>query len=70
MRTNIVIDDRLMAEALEVSSLPSKRAAVEAGLRLVIAVNGQSAIRKMKGKVHWEGDLEEMRLSRVMEPGS
>ena len=70
MRTNIVIDDRLMDKALKVSSLPSKRAAVEAGLRLVIAVNRQAGIRRLKGKVRWEGNLEELRLSRTAEPGS
>ncbi len=69
MRTNIVIDDRLMEEALKVSRLPTKRAAVEAGLRLIIAVHGQAAFRTLKGKVHWEGDLDEQRLSRVAEPG-
>jgi Arc/MetJ family transcription regulator len=69
MRTNIVIDDRLMAEAIKVSKLPTKRAAVEAGLRLIIAVHGQGAIRDLKGKVRWEGNLDESRMSRVAEPG-
>ncbi len=69
MRTNIVIDDRLIAEAIKVSKLPTKRAAVEAGLRLIIAVHGQAAIRDLKGKVRWEGNLDELRMSRVAEPG-
>jgi Arc/MetJ family transcription regulator len=69
MRTNIVIDDELMAEAIRLSKLPSKRAAVEAGFRLVVAVNRQAAIRKLKGTVRWEGNLEEQRLSRVAERG-
>lgn len=68
MRTNIVIDDDLMAKALRASRLPTKRAAVEAGLRLIIAVSAQGAIRSLKGKVRWEGDLEASRRSRMVEP--
>jgi Arc/MetJ family transcription regulator len=68
MRTNIVIDDELMAKALRASGLPTKRAAVEAGLRLIVAVAGQGAIRSLRGTVGWEGDLEESRRSRVAVP--
>ncbi len=61
MRTNVVIDDRLMSEALRASGFRTKRAAIEAGLRLLVQVNSQKKLRKLKGKVAWEGDLEEMR---------
>jgi Arc/MetJ family transcription regulator len=65
MRTNIVIDDRLMRDAMKASGLPTKRAAVEAGLRLLLQVNAQTGIRRLRGKVEWKGDIGEMRTSRV-----
>ena len=65
MRTNIVIDDNLMRKAMEATGLPSKRAVVEAGLRLLIQVKAQADIRHLRGKVKWEGNLDEMRASRV-----
>lgn len=61
MRTNIVIDDKLMADALETSGLRTKKEAVELGLRLLIQRNKQQAIRKLRGQLKWEGDLDEMR---------
>jgi Arc/MetJ family transcription regulator len=64
MRTNIVIDDGLMRRALRASGLKTKRAAVEKGLRLLEQVHRQTAIRRLRGKVRWEGDLEQMRRGR------
>ena len=64
MRTNIVIDDELMSEALRVSGLSTKRDAVEQGLRLLVRLNKQQEIRKLRGKLKWEGDLDEMRSAR------
>ena len=64
MRTNIDIEDALMAEALRRSGLPTKRAAVEEGLRLLIQTRRQTAIRKLRGKIRWEGDLDAMRTDR------
>lgn len=61
MRTNIVIDDQLMAEALKASGCETKKDAVEHGLRLLVQRNRQQAIRQLRGKVKWEGDLDEMR---------
>lgn len=61
MRTNIDIDDDLMAEALRCSKAPTKRAAVEEGLRLLIQTRRQGGLRKLRGKVKWEGDLDAMR---------
>ena len=63
MRTNIEIDDDLMDEALRRSGAPTKRAAVEEGLRLLIQTRRQTGIRRLRGKVRWEGDLDEMRSS-------
>lgn len=61
MRTNIVIDDRLMAEALRLTGAASKREAVELGLRTLIRLQKQSRLRKHRGKLPWQGDLEAMR---------
>jgi Arc/MetJ family transcription regulator len=64
MRTNIEIDDRLMREALRSSGARTKRATVEAGLRLLVQVCRQDGIRRLRGKVRWEGDLNESRRGR------
>lgn len=61
MRTNIVIDDALMNDALKATGLNTKKDAVEQGLRLLIQRNKQQAIRKLRGKLKWEDDLDEMR---------
>ena len=61
MRTNIEIDDKLMAAVLKATGLPSKRAAVEEGLRLLLQINRQKRIRSLFGKVRWEGNLDESR---------
>ncbi|CBL45108.1 Conserved hypothetical protein [gamma proteobacterium HdN1] len=61
MRTNIVIDDELMATALKASGLQTKKEVVEQGLKLLIRLKSQQAIRGLRGKVKWEGDLDEMR---------
>ena len=65
MRTNIDIDDRLMREAMRSSGARTKRAAVEQGLRLLIQTRGQKSIRRLRGKVSWEGNLEVSRQGRV-----
>jgi len=62
MRTNIVIDDNLMNEAIEISQLKTKRAVVERGLRLLIQTKKQEHIKKLRGKLKWDGDLDKMRL--------
>jgi len=65
MRTNIVIDDRLMERAMRASGLKTKRAAVEAGLELLIRVKAQAGLRRLRGKVSWEGNLDELRAARA-----
>lgn len=67
MRTNIDIDDELMRQAMRRSGARTKKATVEAGLRLLVKTYSQTAIRRLKGKVQWEGDLNESRLGRVLE---
>ncbi len=61
VRTNIVIDDQLMADALKATGFSTKKEAVEEGLKLLIRRNKQQEIRKLRGKLKWEGDLDEMR---------
>ena len=65
MRTNIEIDDRLMRQAMRCSGARTKKAAVEAGLRLLAETHAQDSIRQLRGKVMWEGDLNESRKSRT-----
>jgi Arc/MetJ family transcription regulator len=65
MRTNIDIDDRLMLKAMRSSGARTKKAAVEAGLRLLAETHAQGSIRRLRGKIRWVGDLEKSRLSRV-----
>jgi len=65
MRTNIDIDDDLMRQAMRSSGARTKRAVVEEGLRLLIRTRGQASIRRLRGQVAWEGDLEKSRLGRV-----
>ena len=67
MRTNIVIDDELMKRAMRVSGASTKREAVERGLELMVRLEEQEkAIRSLRGKVHWEGDLKAMRRDRKL----
>jgi Arc/MetJ family transcription regulator len=64
MRTNIVIDDQLMKRAMRASGAKTKREAVETALRLMVGLKQQEAIRRLRGKLKWEGDLEAMRRDR------
>ena len=64
MRTNGVIDDKLMADALKASGARSKREAVELGLKTLLQVGRQAEVRRLKGKVNWTGDLEAMRRDK------
>lgn len=61
MRTNIEIDDSLMANALKATGLTTKKEAVELGLKALIKLNKQASIRALRGKLKWEGDLDDMR---------
>jgi Arc/MetJ family transcription regulator len=61
MRTNIVIDDNLMHEALKLTGARTKKEVVELGLRTLVQLKHQERIKRYKGKLKWEGDLEQMR---------
>ena len=67
MRTNVEIDDELMRRAMKASGKATKKAAVEEALRLVVQLKKQEGILKLFGKVQWDGDLNAMRQSRVLE---
>lgn len=64
MRTNIVIDDHLMEDAFKATGVKTKREVVELGLKLLIKLNKQQEIRKLRGKLKWEGDLDSSRAAR------
>jgi Arc/MetJ family transcription regulator len=65
MRTNIEIDDALLAQAMTASGLSTKRATVEESLRLLVRLHEQvKAVADLKG-LGWEGDLNEMRQGRA-----
>jgi len=64
MRTNIEIDDTLMRKAMGATGLKTKRGVVEEGLRVLVRLKQQEKIRELRGKVRWDGDLNEMRLGR------
>ncbi|WP_068637569.1 type II toxin-antitoxin system VapB family antitoxin [Thauera butanivorans] len=64
MRTNIVIDDTLMNETLRATGLKTKREAVELGLRTLLRLRQQEEIRRFRGKLNWQGDLDSMRSDK------
>jgi Arc/MetJ family transcription regulator len=64
MRTNIVIDDKLMRDTLRATGLKTKREAVEEGLRVLLRLKKQVGIRRLRGKLDWQGDLDVMRSDR------
>ncbi|MFA6312948.1 MAG: type II toxin-antitoxin system VapB family antitoxin [Sterolibacterium sp.] len=64
MRTNIVIDDKLMQQAASLTKLPTKREIVETGLRMLIQIKRQELIRAVRGKLKWSGDLDSSRTDR------
>ena len=66
MRTNIVINDALMTEAMHLTGIKTKREVVEEALRLLIRTTQQKAVLGLRGKIRWDGDLQEMRQGRFM----
>jgi Arc/MetJ family transcription regulator len=67
VRTNIIIDDKLMQDTLRATGLKTKRAAVETGLRTLLRLRRQENIRRFRGKLDWQGDLDQMRVDRSAE---
>lgn len=64
MRTNIVIDDELMNRVLKITGIRTKREAVEMGLKALLRLERQEQIRDYRGKLDWEGDLDQQRADR------
>ena len=64
MRTNIVIDEKLMKETLRLTGLRTMREAVELGLRTIVRLRKQEELRRFRGKLPWQGDLDAMRSDR------
>jgi Arc/MetJ family transcription regulator len=66
MRTNIIIDDRLMNEAMRLTGITTKREVVEKALQVLVRNAGQSAVLALEGKIHWGEDLYQMRQPRYL----
>ncbi|VEP16780.1 conserved hypothetical protein [Hyella patelloides LEGE 07179] len=64
MRTNIVIDEKLMNDALLATGLKTKKEVVELGLKTLVRLDRQKQIKELKGKLKWDGDLEAMRSNQ------
>ena len=63
MRTNIVIDEKLMNDALKATGLKTKKEVVELGLKTLVRLSQQKQIKELKGQLKWDGDLEAMRAN-------
>ncbi len=64
MRTNIVIDDKLMSSAIKATGLKTKKEVVEEGLKTLIKLKNQSKLKSFRGKLHWEGNINKMRTDK------
>ena len=67
MRTNIVLDENLIERAQKLTGIKTKREVVQEALRTLILLREQAEVRQFRGKLKWEGDLDEMRQVRVLE---
>jgi Arc/MetJ family transcription regulator len=67
MRTNIVLDDKLVERAQKLTGIKTKREVVEEALRTLVLLREQTGIRSLRGKLKWEGNLDDQRLSRLEE---
>jgi Arc/MetJ family transcription regulator len=67
MRTNILLDDKLIEQAQKLTGIKTKREVVHEALRTLILLREQGEVRKFRGKLKWDGDLDEQRLSRIVE---
>jgi Arc/MetJ family transcription regulator len=67
MRTNIILDDDLIQRARQLTGIKTKREVVQEALRILIQLREQTDVRKLRGKLHWEGNLDEQRIARLPE---
>jgi Arc/MetJ family transcription regulator len=61
---HIDVDEKLLRRAMRRSWAKTKKATVEAALRLLSDMLGQASVRRLRGKIEWQGNLEQSRLSR------
>ncbi len=61
MRTNIEINDTLMQKAIAISGLSTKKETVEEALKMLIQIKSQEKIKSLKGKINWQGNLDQSR---------
>ena len=64
-RTNVVLDDHLIAQCKKATGIKTRRALIDHALRELLRHEGQRKILELKGSVKWEGDLGEWRRGRV-----
>jgi Arc/MetJ family transcription regulator len=69
MRTNIVLDDTLVNRAKQLTGIRTKREVIDAALRTLVRLHEQSSVRALRGKLNWEGNLEELRQRRTRAGG-
>jgi len=67
MRTNIVLDDNLIQRAQKLTGIKTKREVVHEALRVLILLREQAEVRSLRGKLRWEGNLDEQRQARIPE---
>ena len=66
MRTNVVIDDELLAEAMRCTGLVTKKAVIDEALSTLVRLRRQTQIRQLRGQLRWEGDLATLREGRFV----
>ena len=69
MRTNIVLDDDLVERAKQLTGIKTKRELIQEALCVLVRLREQEQVRKLRGKLRWEGDLQALRESRVHDLG-
>ena len=67
MRTNIVLDEELVRHAQKLTGIKTKRELVHEALKVLINLRQQEQVRALRGKLSWEGNLQEMRAARLPE---
>ncbi len=64
MRTNIILDEDLINRARQLTGIKTKKQVIQEALRLLIQLREQESVRALRGKLYWDGNLEEMRQGR------
>ncbi len=65
MRTNVVLDETLLAQAKAVTGIQTTRGVIDEALRLLIRLREQGQVRDLRGQLRWEGDLATLREGRA-----